>query len=350
MQIIRLRSLLAPLLAAVLLASPSLLRAHDAGQQMMDAANWFLSSLTDEQKAQVNFPFDSDKREDWHFIPKDTRKGLCIRDMKPEQGILARALLNSGLSNRGQMKAAAIMSLEEVLFQMESAANPAKAEETRQKRNPVKYFVCIFGKPSMTGIWGWSVEGHHFSLNYTIRDGQLFRATPSFFGTNPGEVRQGPRAGTRVLGTEEDLGRKLVTSLNEEQWKKALVNTTAPKEMLTEAKRHVDPLSPDGISDADLTPAQKENLDQVIHEYLFRIRPDIAEERWEQIKKEGKVHFAWAGERERGKPHYYRVQGPTFLLEYDNTQNDANHVHSIWREFHGDFGEDILAEHVKQNH
>lgn len=327
-----------------------MVRAHDAGQQMMDAANWFLASLTPEQKAQAVFPFDSDKREDWHFIPKDTRKGLCIRDMKPEQGILARALLNCGLSNRGEMKAAAIMSLEEVLFQMESSANPAKTDEIRQKRNPVKYFVCIFGTPSMKGTWGWSVEGHHFSANFTIKDGQFFRATPSFFGTNPGEVRQGPRAGLRVLGTEEDLGRKLATSLNEEQWKKALVDTTAPKDMLTEARRHIDPLSPNGLSEADLNPAQKENLTQIIHEYLFRVRPDIAQERWEQIKKDGGVYFAWAGERERGKPHYYRVQGPSFLLEYDNTQNDANHVHSIWREFHGDFGEDLLGEHVKQGH
>jgi hypothetical protein len=350
MQTIRLRSLFAPLLAAVLLLSPSLLRAHDAAQQMMDAANWFLASLTAEQKSQATFPFDSDKREDWHFIPKDTRKGLCIRDMKPEQGILARALLNTGLSNRGQLKAATIMSLEEVLFQMESGEKPEKTDEIRQKRNPVKYFVSIFGKPSMSGVWGWGVEGHHLSINFTIRDGQLFRATPSFFGSNPGEVRQGPRAGLRVLGAEEDLGRKLVTSLNEEQWKKALVNVTAPKEMLTEAKRHVDPLKPEGISDAELTPAQKEDLDKVIHEFLFRIRPDIAKERWDQIKKEGSVHFAWAGEREKGKPHYYRVQGPTFLLEYDNTQNDANHIHTVWREFHGDFGQDLLAEHLKASH
>jgi hypothetical protein len=214
----------------------------------------------------------------------------------------------------------------------------------------MKYFVSIFGTPSMSGVWGWGVEGHHLSINFTIRDGQLFRATPSFFGSNPGEVRQGPRAGLRVLGAEEDLGRKLVTSLNDEQWKKALVNVTAPKEMLTEAKRHVDPLKPEGISDAELTPAQKEDLDKVIHEFLFRIRPDIAKERWDQIKKEGSIHFAWAGEREKGKPHYYRVQGPTFLLEYDNTQNDANHIHTVWREFHGDFGQDLLAEHLKASH
>lgn len=348
MQIIRFRTILSPLLAVAFFLSSTTLRAHDAAQQMMDAANWLLVTLSNDQKAKAMFPFDSEERENWHFIPTP-RKGLRFGEMTPEQNLLVRALLNTGLSNRGQLKAAAIMSLEEVLFQMESAADPSKTEETREKRNPTKYFISIFGTPAMAGAWGWRVEGHHFSLNFTIQDGQLLRATPSFFGTNPGEVRQGPRAGLRVLGTEEDLGRKLVTSLSDEQWKKALVDTTAPKEMITSDKHHVDPLSPEGIADADLTPAQKENLTEIIHEFLFRIRPDVAEERMTEIKA-GPVHFAWAGEREKGKPHYYRVQGPSFLLEYDNTQNDANHIHTVWRDFHGDFGQDILAQHVKQSH
>ena len=350
MQTIRLRSLLAPLLGAAFLLSTTAVRAHDAAQQMMDAANWFLATLTDEQKAQATFPLDSAERENWHFVPREDRKGVAIRDMKPEQALLARALLNTGLSNRGQLKAATIMSLEEILYQMESAKDPSKADETRQKRNPVKYFISIFGKPSMTGTWGWRVEGHHFSLNYTVKDGQLFRATPSFFGTNPAEVREGPRAGLRVLADEEDLGRKLVTSLNEEQWKKCLVETTAPKEMITSDQHHVDPLHPDGIGDSDLNPDQKKGLEELIHAFVFRIRPDVAKERWEQIKKDGAIHFAWAGEREKGKPHYYRVQGPSFLLEYDDTQNDANHIHTVWRDFHGDFGADLLAEHVKAEH
>ncbi len=350
MQNIRLRSLISSLLAGAFLTATPLLRAHDAAQQMMDAANWFLAALTPEQKAQASFPMDSPERENWHFVPREDRKGMAIRDMKPEQGILARGLLNTGLSNRGQLKAATIMSLEEILFQMESAADPSKTDEIRQKRNPVKYFISIFGTPSLTGTWGWRVEGHHFSLNYTVKDGQLFRATPSFFGTNPGEVRQGPRAGLRVLGNEEDLGRKLVTSLNADQWKKCLVETTAPKEMITSDQHHVNPLQPDGIADSDLTAEQKEGLDQVIHEFLFRIRPDVAKERWDEIKKAGNIHFAWAGEKEKGKPHYYRVQGPSFLLEYDNTQNDANHIHTVWRDFNGDFGQDILAEHVKADH
>lgn len=325
------------------------LRAHDAAQQMSDVANALIKTLIPEQKDKLIFPFDAPERENWHFIPRE-RKGLAIREMTPEQHLLAHALLSTGLSNRGYLKATTIMSLEEVLYNQESTADETKRAATREKRNPEKYYLSIFGKPDMTGLWGWRVEGHHFSLNYTVKDGSLFRATPSFFGTNPGEVRTGPRTGTRVLGTEEDLGRKLAFSLSDDLWKKALVETTAPKEMITEAKHHVDPLSPEGISDADLNAEQKETLHQLIREFLFRIRPEIAEESWKQILTGGPVHFAWAGEREKGKPHYYRVQGKTFLLEYDNTQNGANHVHTVWRDFNGDFGADLLREHLQKGH
>jgi hypothetical protein len=337
------------LITAIALAASGSLRAHDAVRQMADAANWLLATLKTDQKAKISFDFKGEERENWHFIPRE-RKGLPLKEMNPEQRLLAHALLNTGLSDTGELKACAIMSLEEVLYNMESAADESKRAATREKRDPEKYYVSIFGKPATNGTWGWRVEGHHFSLNYTIRDGKLLRATPSFFGTNPGEVRSGPRAGTRVLADEEDLGRKLVKSLNDAQWKKALVETTAPKEMITEAKHHVDPLSPEGISDADLKPEQKATLKKLIHEFLYRIRPDIADERMEQIETGGAIHFAWAGEREKGKPHYYRVQGKSFLLEYDNTQNEANHIHTVWRDFAGDFGADILGAHLTQEH
>ena len=343
-----LRSLLVPLVCLALL--PCRAQAHDAAQQMMDTAKAFLTALTPETKAKAVFPFESEERLNWHFIPRE-RKGLPMKEMTPEQELLAHALLSTGLSGRGIVKASTIMSLEEVLYTIEGAADESKRAATREKRDPEKYFVSIFGEPTMKGTWGWRVEGHHLSLNFTIKNGELLRATPSFFGSNPGEVRQGPRAGTRVLGQEEELGRDLAKSLNEEQWKKALVDVTAPKEMLTEAKREVTPLSPLGLSDADMTPAQKESLSKLIHEHLFRIRPDIAEESWKEIHGSGPVYFAWAGSsRERGQPHYYRVQGKTFLIEYDNTQNDANHVHSVWRDFDSDFGMDLLGAHVKAAH
>ena len=330
-----------------LVLSPAL-RAHEAGQEMTLAAQAFLAALTPEAKAQAVFPFDGEERENWHFIPRE-RKGLPFKQMTPEQRLVGQALLGTGLSQRGTLKAVTIMSLEEILFTIEGA-DPAKRDAVRVRRDPEQYFFSIFGEPSLKGVWGWRVEGHHLSLNFTVKDGSLLRATPSFLGTNPAEVRTGPRAGLRVLGREEDLGRELVKSLDEGQLKKALVDVTAPKDILTEAKREVSPLSPDGLSSADLSEAQKGVLDRLIREHLFRVRPEIAEESMKEIAASGPVHFAWAGGRERGEPHYYRVQGKTFLIEYDNTQNDANHVHAVWRDFDGDFGRDLLGEHVKAAH
>ncbi|MEY4483225.1 MAG: hypothetical protein RL693_677 [Verrucomicrobiota bacterium] len=342
-------ALLPCLTAACCLFLSHALPAHEAAQQMVDTANAFLTSLPDESKAKAQFALTDEERLNWHFIPRE-RKGLPIKEMSQDQRLLAHALLNTGLSYRGYIKASTIMSLEEVLYTIEGAGDEPKREAARLKRDPERYFFSIFGEPSMTGTWGWRVEGHHLSLNFTIKDGQLMRATPSFFGSNPGEVRVGNRSGLRVLGQEEDLGRKLVKSLDEAQLKKALINETAPKEMLTEAKRTVTPLTPDGISDADLNSEQKTMLQQIIREFLFRIRPDIAEESWQEILSSGPVHFAWAGGREPKQPHYYSVQGKTFLLEYDNTQNDANHVHTVWRDFDSDFGADLLGEHVKASH
>jgi hypothetical protein len=344
-----LRRPLLSLLGLALTLSVSPVRAHDAGQQMVDTAKAFLAALSPEAKSKAVFPFDGEERLNWHFIPRE-RKGISMKEMTPEQDLMAHALLSTGLSARGIAKASTIMSLEEVLYTIEGA-DESKRATARERRDPEKYFVSVFGEPSMKGTWGWRVEGHHLSLNFTIKDGQLLRATPSFFGSNPGEVREGPRAGTRILGLEEELGRDLAKSLNDEQWKKALVDVVAPKEMLTEAKREVSPLSPLGLSDAEMTPAQKEMLAKLVREHLFRIRPEIAEESWKEIQASGPVHFAWAGEsRERGQPHYYRVQGKTFLIEYDNTQNNANHVHSVWRDFDSDFGRDLLGAHVKAAH
>lgn len=324
------------------------IRAHDAGAQMAAISKVFLASLDEGQKAKAEFEFTSEERENWHFIPRE-RKGLPMKDLTAQQRLLAHALLNTGLGFRGAAKAVTIMSLEEVLFQIEGA-DESKRAATRDKRDPEKYFLSIFGQPSDKGTWGWRVEGHHLSLNFTIKDGRLLRATPSFMGSNPGEIRQGPLSGLRVLAVEEELGRELVKSLSPGQFKTAFVADVAPKEMLTAAERKVSPLEPSGLPESEMDDKQKSMLARLIDEYLERLRPEIAEEAREEIKKNGAVHFAWAGGLERGEPHYYRVQGKTFLIEYDNTQNEANHVHSVWRSFDGDFGRDLLGEHLKQSH
>ena len=341
------RTLSALLCSSVLFSTP-MLHAHEAGQQMAEVATLLLSVLTPEQKARATFAFDDEERINWHFIPRE-RKGLPLKAMTPQQELLSHALLNTGLGFRGAAKAATIMSLEEVLYQIEGA-DESKRAAVRLKRDPEQYFVSIFGKPEVKGTWGWRIEGHHLSLNFTIKDGQLLRATPTFMGTNPGEVRQGNLSGLRVLGKEEDLGRELVKSLDAAQFKTALVETVAPKEMITAAEKRVNPLKPDGLSETELKPAQKEKLREIIREYTERLRPEIAAETWAEIEKNGPVFFAWAGGKERGEPHYYRIQGKTFLIEYDNVQNEANHPHSVFRSFEGDFGRDILAEHAKAEH
>ena len=322
--------------------------AHDAGTQMSAIANVFLAALSPEQKAKACFDFAGEERENWHFIPRE-RKGLPLKEMTPQQRLLAHALLNTGLSFRGSAKAVTIMSLEEVLYQIEGA-DESKRAAVREKRDPEKYFVSIFGVPADKGVWGWRVEGHHLSLNFTLKDGQMIRATPSFMGTNPGEIRQGPLTGLRVLAVEEELGRELVKSLTPEQFKTAFVTTEAPKEMITAAEHKVSALAPAGLADSELNEKQKGMLTRLISEYVERMRPEIAEAARAEFQAGGPIYFAWAGGKERGEPHYYRVQGKTFLLEYDNTQNDANHVHSVWRSFDGDFGRDLLGEHVKQAH
>ena len=317
--------------------TPAEIAAHDMAQ----AANNLLAALSPDQKARATFELKDDERLNWHFIPRD-RKGLPLKEMTPAQRSLAVALLGSALSQRGLMKAATIMSLEEVLRDMEQGKGPV--------RDPERYFFSIFGKPANTGTWGWRVEGHHLSLNFTLVDGKAESVTPSFFGSNPGEVREGQRQGLRVLGTEEDLGRQLVKLLNPEQRAVAIISETAPKEIVTGADRKAKELTPPGLAAAKMTAAQKELLVQLIKEYVQRYRPELANEDWKKIETAGiqKIHFAWAGGVEPKQPHYYRLEGPTFLMEYDNTQNDANHIHTVWRDFAGDFGEDLLKRHYEQ--
>ncbi|MBN8249747.1 MAG: DUF3500 domain-containing protein [Verrucomicrobia bacterium] len=323
-------------IACPLLATP--------GDDMAGAANAFVAALTPEQKTKASFAFDAAERENWHFIPKD-RNGLPLKEMTPAQRHLAYGLLSSGLSPRGYGKVATIMSLEQILQDMEGP-------NRRFPRDPELYYVSVFGTPGPKGFWGWRVEGHHLSVNFTLSDGVPVAGTPSFLGTNPGEVRTGARAGLRVLGAEEDLARSLVTSLNESQRAKAVVSGKAPDDILTVAQAVADIGAAQGLKQADMTPAQQDLLRQILEEYVGRLRGDVAAADLAQIRAKGfdTVVFAWAGGLERGQPHYYRVHGPTFLLEYDNTQNDANHVHAVWRDFQGDFGRDLLAEHLKANH
>ena len=244
------------------------------------------------------------------------------------------------------------MDLETILGVLEAAQRAAATQPPRGTpivRDSERYFFSVFGTPSTKDTWGWRVEGHHISLHFTVVNGTLVAGSPSFFGSNPAEVREGPKKGTRILGMEEDAARALLESLDATQKTSAIINATAPNDMVTMANVKIDPLSPTGISASALNDKQRELLMKLLDVYTGFMAPDIAADRVARFKKAGvdKIGFAWAGETERGKKHYYRVQGPTFLIEYDNTQNDGNHVHSVWRDFEGDFGRDLLREHVK---
>ncbi len=331
--------------ALALLGGPSA-SAHEAADDMATAAQVWLASLTKEQKKTATFELTVPKRENWAFVPKPfegekARKGVTIKSMRPDQRHLAYALLSTGLSHRGMLTASQIMSLEYVLWELENADH----------RDTEMYYVAIFGDPT-SDSWAWAFEGHHMSLNFTIADGKVASATPNFFASNPGVIHEGPRKGLKVLAGEEDVARELVKSLSRKQRKTAVFEEKSPKEILTTAEPVVEHLGDAGIAYGDLNKDQQAKLMELIRVYVERVREEVAEEELAAIEKVGldKIVFAWAGGLEPKEGHYYRVQGPTFLLEYANTQNGAEHVHAVWRDFDGDFGRDVLKEHYQKSH
>jgi len=313
-----------------------------AASRMTECANHFLAALDRSQRAKATFPFETDERLNWHFIPKE-RKGLALGEMTPYQKHLASALLAAGLSQTGYIKAVTIMSLEDVLKIIEN--------DSGEHRNPEKYYFSVFGPPSDTGTWGYRVEGHHFSQNYTVVNGNVIDG-PSFFGANPAEVQEGPRKGLRTLPGEEDLGIEFIHTLDEQQQKVAIVDPTAYKDILTAASRKAALQGqPSGLAASKMNANQFDALMALMEEYARNVPDELAEGRVAQINKAGRnIHFAWSGGINRGDPHYYRVQTASFLIELDDTQDDANHIHSVWRDLAGDFGEDLLHQHYQASH
>ncbi len=305
---------------------------------MSQAAAEFLASLTPEETAKAHLPFNSEERFDWHYIPK-LRQGLHYKAMTPEQRAKAHALLSIGLSKSGYRKVETIRQLENVLLEMEKGSGPT--------RDPEIYYFTVFGEPDAKGTWGWRYEGHHVSLHWTSLKGKIIASSPQFLGSNPGEVRTGPMKGTRVLAAEEDLGRALIKSLDEAQRKTAIISDKAPSDILTAAARKAGIQEDRGIAYSLLNKEQQGLFLTLLEEYANVQVEEISKQRLAAVRKAGmgSVKFAWMGGIEKGQPHYYRIQGSTFLVEYDNTQNDANHIHTVWRDFKGDWGVDMLALH-----
>ena len=314
--------------------------AHDLAAEMKVAATNFFDALDENGQAKISFKFDDENREGWHFIPKQ-RPGLPIGDLTTEQYDRAMTLLQTALSHRGLETSKQIMSLESVLHEMENG-NP--------KRDPARYNFYFFGRPSNEQPWGWRIEGHHLSINITIADGKVLSTTPAFMGANPGEVRSGKRKGFRALAQQEDLGRKLIKQLTIEQKSVAIVNEKAPRDVINGPSKKAARLEPLGIAASEMTDQQRAILTDLIDCYLDNFRSELCEVDRKKIEEAGveKIHFAWAGLIQPGKPHYYRVQGPTFIFEYDNVQNNANHVHTMWRDTVNDFGMNLLKRHYEQ--
>jgi Protein of unknown function (DUF3500) len=314
--------------------------------EMAAAAKTFLVALTPEQRTKATMTFEDQDRMRWHYIPESMwpRKGIPFKDLDAAQRQLAHAFLSTGLSHRGYLKATTIMSLEAILKELEQGKGPVRDSDL--------YFFSIFGEPSENQTWGWRVEGHHLSLNFTVAHGQLIATAPTFFGSNPAEVKSGPRQGLRVLGREEDLARELLRSFDEKQRSVAVIDTKAPDEIATGHAVKVEPGNPVGLPAAKMNQNQKTQLVALLEEYAHNLPDELADGELKKLQDAGvdRIHFAWAGGFNRGDRHYYRVQGPTFLVEYDNTQNDANHIHSVWRAFEGDFGLDLLRLHYQRDH
>ena len=317
----------------------------ETAQRMLDAALLLLGSLTAEQKERALYLLSSEERSNWHYIPR-SRNGLPFKEMDGSQQKFAHALISSGLSRNGYAKAMAIMGLEAILKELEGPAR-------RFERDPDLYYMTLFGNPSSEAPWGWRVEGHHLSLNFLIASGRRIAPTPSFFGSNPAQVPEGYRlSGLRILAQEEDLARQLLTSMKTEERVRTIVDPEAPPDIVTRAERRVKLDAPVGIPMAEMKTEQRKILLDLVSAYLGRMPEDIAYTRMNRIEKDGSsnIHFAWAGSEKPGSPHYYRLHGPTFLVEYDNTQNSANHIHTVWRDMGDDWGEDLLQDHYTTSH
>lgn len=318
---------------------PVLLVAAPA-DDMKAAAEALMKGINEEQKKALLTPMADEQRENFRYTPRD-RSGLFYKTLDAKQREAVFALLKTAMSEKGLLKSKQVMMLEGVL---------AKMENRPEFRDPEKYWVAIFGTPGDAKGWGWKFEGHHLSLNFTIVGDQV-ALTPSFMGSNPGEVRQGEHKGLRVLAEEEDVARELTQLLIKRGAPEVLFSEKPPAEILTKEKSKADPLKPVGLSAAKFNEAEQAMLVKLLEVYLKRYRPELAATEMKAIRETGigKLHFGWAGSLKQGEAWYYRVQGKTFLMEAANSQNEANHVHAVWRKFDGDFGRDLLGEHLKEH-
>lgn len=317
-------------------------------KKMTQSVMAFLKGLDTDQKNTAQVAFEDPARFDWHFVPR-SRKGLSLKNMNNAQRNAAMGMIKVVLSAEGYTKAEQIIDLEHVLRVIENRP----ANDTY--RDPENFSFMVFGEPGPKP-WGWRVEGHHISLQFTAVNGQV-SFTPGFMGSNPGTVLiDVPQKGRRILKGEEDFAFDLLHALDKSQLEKVVLQAKAPNEIFTGNTRKASLEKMEGLAMADMTSEQTALFRKLILVYLDRYHVTLKNQQWAQLEKAGigKIHFAWMGDQTaeigQGRGHYYRIHGPGFLIEFDNTQNGGNHIHSVVRDLTNDFGDDLLKEHYEKAH
>jgi hypothetical protein len=319
------------------------------------AASKFLDSLSPELRKQALFPLAHPERRRWSNLPSTMfgRKGVSFGEMSAAQAVLAHDLLRSTLSSQGYLKTSSIMYLDEVLKNLATAGNPGR--DFSDMFGQGLYWMGIFGDPAKDPSWGWQLDGHHLALNITVV-GEAVSITPAFMGSDPAEVREGAFAGWMIQEAEDEKGLLLYQSLDSTQREMALIADTAPDDVITGPGRGDQLKTPAGLPVSKLNDSQRTLLKQLLREYVHNYEDAIAHEQLRGIRRAGigNIYFAWAGVGQ-GEPYYYRIHGPTILIEFDNSYapgSDAgpiNHIHTVFREPGNDYGEDLLRQHLEES-
>jgi hypothetical protein len=310
------------------------------------AARAFVDGLPPALRQKASRPFEDPERTTWAYVP-GSYQGVEFGDLDADGTRRAHALLHTLLSARGFEKTMAIVELENLLRVIEGRGGADASH-----RDPARYTLLVCGDPTPLGTFAVRMQGHHVSLHFTFFAGWLVGATPQFLGSNPHEQREGPHVGQRVLAAEEDLARELLASLDDAQCAAAVISPTAPPDILLGPKAAFSTLgTAKGLAARAMNEAQRALLWRLVEQLAHNLRGEFAEQELARLRPQlDELHFAWAGGRARGQGHYWRVQGTSVAIEYDNTQNDANHVHVVWRDRDRDFGADPLREHLLREH
>ena len=313
---------------------------------MAEAAQAWLDSLDGAQRARATYHYMDGERIFWYYPPLN-RHGLPLRDMNESQRKLALALLSTGLTDETNRQANLIIEHELVLGPLE-----AEWGQVTWPRNPELYYWTVFGDPAGADPWGWRVEGHHLSVHYSVWGEQVLAVTPFFLGANPAEVRKGPKEGLRILSQREDVAIELMASLDAGQRSKAVIHDKAPWDILGYNSSKQPIHNDEGLAGRDMNGTQQEMLLTLISEYVNGAPAPVAADRIAKIRDTGldDYRLVWAGGLDRGRDHYYRIHGGQFIVEFDNIQNEANHIHSVWREVDNDFAQDVLRDHHLMYH